>query len=52
MEKIPTHEMVREYLQDPIKMDKTMGKIAKLRNINFVKMSEIINAGKERKIYT
>ena len=50
MEKIPTHEMVREYLQDPIKMDKAMGEIAKLGNINFVKMSEIIKAGKERKI--
>ncbi len=40
---------VREYLQDPIKMSKAMGELAKLRNIDFINMSEIIKVGKESK---
>lgn len=40
---------VREYLLDPVKMGKAMGELAKLRNINFVKMSEIIKVGQESK---
>lgn len=40
---------VREYLTDPIKMSKAMGEVAKLRNINFINMSEIINVGQKNK---
>ena len=38
---------VREYLQDPNKMAKALGEMAKLRHINFINMSEIIKVGKE-----
>lgn len=47
LNKIP--KKVREYLQDPVKMTKAMGEIAKLRHINFINMSEIIKVGKETK---
>lgn len=40
---------VREYFEDPVKMARSMGEIAKLRHINFINMSEIIKAGKESK---
>ena len=45
--KIP--KKVREFLQNPVKMTKAMGEIVKLRNINFINMSEIIKVGKESK---
>ena len=37
---------VREYLEDPIKMAKALGEMAKLRHINFINMSDIIKEGK------
>lgn len=40
---------IREYLTNPIKMARAMREMAKLRNINFINMSEIIKAGKESK---
>ena len=38
---------VREYLQDPIKMAKAMGEMAKLRHINFIHMREILKEGND-----
>ncbi len=40
---------IREYLLNPDKMARAMGEIATLRNIDFIKMSEIIKVGKESK---
>lgn len=39
---------IREYLENPVKMAKAMGEMAKLRHINFINMSEIIKVGKEK----
>ena len=38
---------IREYLENPVKMAKAMGEMAKLRHINFINMSEIIKVGRE-----
>ncbi len=47
LNKIP--KKIREFLHDPVKMTKAMSEIAKLRDINFINMSEIIKVGKESK---
>ncbi len=38
---------IREYLENPVKMARAMGEMAKLRHINFINMSEIIKVGRE-----
>lgn len=40
---------IREYYLNPIKMIRAKSELSKLRNINFINMSEIIKAGKESK---
>jgi acyl-coenzyme A synthetase/AMP-(fatty) acid ligase len=40
---------VREFLQDQNKMDKAMKEIAQLNHVNFIKMSEVVKAGREDK---
>lgn len=47
LKKIP--KPIREYLLNPVKMARARREIAKLRNINFINMSEIIKVGKESK---
>ena len=38
---------IREYLENPVKMARAMGEMAKLRHINFINMSDVLKVGKE-----